>query len=93
MALANQFDMKEPQDFLRGLSNVLLEYELMKEDSDKPKMVRDPSTFERRTVNMSVLLAFIQDKRIEADTGVGRLRISRYLRLHDLPACCEFPPD
>ena len=40
MALANQFEVKEPQDYLRGLSNVLLEYELLKEDSDRPKMVR-----------------------------------------------------
>ena len=40
MALANQFDVKEPQDLLRGLSNVLSEYELMKEDSDRPKIVR-----------------------------------------------------
>ena len=32
MALANQFDVKEPQDLLRGLSNVLSEYELLKED-------------------------------------------------------------
>ncbi|KAI0713488.1 hypothetical protein C8Q76DRAFT_731597 [Earliella scabrosa] len=38
MALANQFDVKEPQDLLRGLSNVLSEYELMKEDSDRPKI-------------------------------------------------------
>ncbi|KAI8999053.1 hypothetical protein BD414DRAFT_533850 [Trametes punicea] len=38
MALANQFEVKEPQDFLRGLSNVLMEYELLKEDSDRPKM-------------------------------------------------------
>ena len=40
MALANQFDVKEPQDLLRGLSNVLSEYELLKEDADKPKIVR-----------------------------------------------------
>ncbi|KAH9857603.1 hypothetical protein C2E23DRAFT_770471 [Lenzites betulinus] len=38
MALANQFEVKEPQDYLRGLSNVLSEYELLKEDSDRPKM-------------------------------------------------------
>ncbi|KAH9890611.1 hypothetical protein C8Q73DRAFT_652646 [Cubamyces lactineus] len=38
MALANQFEVKEPQDYLRGLSNVLVEYELLKEDSDRPKM-------------------------------------------------------
>ncbi|KAI0355009.1 hypothetical protein OH77DRAFT_336517 [Trametes cingulata] len=40
MALANQFDVKEPQDFLRGLSNVLVEFDLLKEDSDRPKMMR-----------------------------------------------------
>lgn len=40
MALANQFDVKEPQDLLRGLSNVLSEYELLKEEGDKPKIVR-----------------------------------------------------
>ncbi|KAI0747603.1 hypothetical protein C8Q80DRAFT_1167608 [Daedaleopsis nitida] len=38
MALANQFDVKDPQDLLRGLSNVLSEYELLKEDSDRPKI-------------------------------------------------------
>ncbi|EIW60843.1 uncharacterized protein TRAVEDRAFT_165915 [Trametes versicolor FP-101664 SS1] len=38
MALANQFEVKEPQDYLRGLSNVLLEYELFKEDGDRPRM-------------------------------------------------------
>ncbi|RPD59200.1 hypothetical protein L226DRAFT_536209 [Lentinus tigrinus ALCF2SS1-7] len=38
MALANQFDVKEPQDLLRGLSNVMSEYELLKEDSDRPKI-------------------------------------------------------
>ncbi|KAI1784234.1 hypothetical protein LXA43DRAFT_902069 [Ganoderma leucocontextum] len=35
MALANQFDVKEPQDLLRGLSNVLTEYDLLKEETDK----------------------------------------------------------
>lgn len=40
MALANQFDVKEPQDLLRGIWNVLSEYELLKEDSDRPKIVR-----------------------------------------------------
>ena len=40
MALASQFDVKEPQDLLRGLSNVLSEYELLKEDGDRPKIVR-----------------------------------------------------
>ncbi|KAI0373263.1 hypothetical protein BV20DRAFT_938498 [Pilatotrama ljubarskyi] len=39
MALANQFEVKEPQDFLRGLSNVLVEFDLLKEDSDRPKMM------------------------------------------------------
>ncbi|KAL6307989.1 hypothetical protein BKA93DRAFT_726658 [Sparassis latifolia] len=38
MALANLFDVKEPQDLLRGLSNALNEYDQSKEDSDKPKM-------------------------------------------------------
>ncbi|TFK87912.1 hypothetical protein K466DRAFT_585970 [Polyporus arcularius HHB13444] len=38
MALANQFDVKEPQDLLRGIWNVLSEYELLKEDSDRPKI-------------------------------------------------------
>ena len=46
MALANQFDVKEPQDLLRGLSNVLSEYELLKEDSDRPKIVRTFSVTE-----------------------------------------------
>ncbi len=46
MALANQFDVKEPQDLLRGLSNVLSEYELLKEDSDRPKIVRLVLVFE-----------------------------------------------
>ncbi|KAH9915790.1 uncharacterized protein BXZ73DRAFT_92569 [Epithele typhae] len=38
MALANQFDMKEPQDLLRGLSSVLSEYDMLKEDGDKPRL-------------------------------------------------------
>ncbi|KAI0668474.1 hypothetical protein C8Q78DRAFT_1047317 [Trametes maxima] len=38
MALANQFEVKEPQDYLRGLEKVLGEYELLKEDGDRPKM-------------------------------------------------------
>lgn len=40
MALANQFDVKEPQDLLRGLSNVLTEYDLLKEETDKSRIVR-----------------------------------------------------
>lgn len=46
MALAHLFDVKEPQDVLRGFSNVLNEYDTMKdppkEDGDRPRMVRGP---------------------------------------------------
>ncbi|OBZ75827.1 hypothetical protein A0H81_04792 [Grifola frondosa] len=38
MALANLFDQKEPQELLRGLMNILNDYEFFKEDTDKPKM-------------------------------------------------------
>ena len=38
MALAHLFDVKEPQDLLRGLTNALIEYDTAKEDSDKPKI-------------------------------------------------------
>lgn len=42
MALAHLFDVKEPQDVLRGFSNVLNEYDTMKdppkEDGDRPRM-------------------------------------------------------
>ncbi|KAE9395810.1 hypothetical protein BT96DRAFT_825662 [Gymnopus androsaceus JB14] len=38
MSLANLLDMPQPQDFLRGLLNTLLEYDQAKEDTDKPKM-------------------------------------------------------
>lgn len=39
MALAHLFDVKEPQDLLRGLSNALNEYEMFKEDGEKSRMV------------------------------------------------------
>ncbi|EMD34407.1 hypothetical protein CERSUDRAFT_117283 [Gelatoporia subvermispora B] len=38
MALAHLFDVKEPQDLLRGLSNALNEYEMFKEDGEKSRM-------------------------------------------------------
>lgn len=56
MALANQFDVKEPQDLLRGLSNVLSEYELLKEDSDRPKIVRTFSVTELDSPFISCVL-------------------------------------
>lgn len=40
MSLAQSFDVKEPQDLLRGLLNALNEYETSKDDGDRPKMVR-----------------------------------------------------
>ena len=40
MSLANYFDVKEPQDFLRGLLNALAEFDQSKEEGDRPtKMV------------------------------------------------------
>lgn len=39
MSLAHSFDVKDPQDFLRGLSNALNEYDQSKEEGDRPKMV------------------------------------------------------
>ena len=39
MSLAHSFDVKEPQDFLRGLSNALNEFDLSKDDGERPKMV------------------------------------------------------
>ncbi|KAJ3877136.1 hypothetical protein F5051DRAFT_440839 [Lentinula edodes] len=38
MSLANLLDVPQPQDFLRGLLNTLLEYDQAKEDTEKPKM-------------------------------------------------------
>ncbi|KAH9948120.1 hypothetical protein B0H21DRAFT_821302 [Amylocystis lapponica] len=38
MALAHLFDIKEPTDLLRSLSNALNEYESSKEDSDRPRI-------------------------------------------------------
>jgi len=38
MSLAHTFDVKEPQDLLRGLTNALNEYDQSKGDDDKPKM-------------------------------------------------------
>jgi hypothetical protein len=38
MSLASLLDMPQPQDFLRGVLNTLLEYDQAKEDTDKPKM-------------------------------------------------------
>ncbi|OCH85224.1 hypothetical protein OBBRIDRAFT_821607, partial [Obba rivulosa] len=40
MALAHLFDVKEPQDLLRGLLNALNEYDMFKEDGEKPRMQR-----------------------------------------------------
>ena len=40
MSLANSFDVKDPQDFLRGLSNALNEYDQNKDDGERLKMVR-----------------------------------------------------
>lgn len=42
MSLAHSFDVKDPQDLLRGLQNALNEYDQSKEDGDKPKMVYQP---------------------------------------------------
>ncbi|KAF9072871.1 hypothetical protein BDP27DRAFT_1319546 [Rhodocollybia butyracea] len=41
MSLANLLDVPQPQDFLRGLLNTLVEYDQAKEDPDKPK-IRQP---------------------------------------------------
>ncbi|KAI0345078.1 hypothetical protein BDW22DRAFT_1325573 [Trametopsis cervina] len=38
MSLAHSFEVKDPQDFLRGLSNALNEYDQSKEEGDRPKM-------------------------------------------------------
>ncbi|KAI0692209.1 hypothetical protein BC835DRAFT_1278059 [Cytidiella melzeri] len=38
MSLAHSFDVKDPHDFLRGLSTALNEYDQSKEDGDRPKM-------------------------------------------------------
>ncbi|GJE87965.1 hypothetical protein PsYK624_040480 [Phanerochaete sordida] len=38
MSLANYFDVKEPQDLLRGLLNALMEFDQSKEDGERPKM-------------------------------------------------------
>ena len=54
MALASQFDVKEPQDLLRGLSNVLSEYEMLKEDGDKPKIVRTCSFLDTAVIHASM---------------------------------------
>ena len=46
MALAHLFDVKDPADLLRGFSNVLNEFEGLKDitkekdESDRPRMVR-----------------------------------------------------
>ncbi|KAJ3728603.1 hypothetical protein EV361DRAFT_203834 [Lentinula raphanica] len=38
MSLGNLLDVPQPQDFLRGLLNTLLEYDQAKEETEKPKM-------------------------------------------------------
>ena len=40
MSLAHSFDVKEPQDFLRGLQHTLNEFDQSKEEGERPKMVR-----------------------------------------------------
>ena len=39
MSLSNLLDMNSPQDLLRGLTNIMNEYDQSKEDNDKSKMV------------------------------------------------------
>lgn len=40
MSLSNLLDMNSPPDLLRGLTNIMNEYDQSKEDNDKSKMVR-----------------------------------------------------
>lgn len=40
MSLANYFDVKEPQDFLRGLLNALNEFDQAKEEGERTRVVR-----------------------------------------------------
>ena len=39
MSLSNLLDIHQPQDLLKGLLNVLTEYDQAKEENDKRKMV------------------------------------------------------
>jgi hypothetical protein len=39
MSLSNVLDINQPQDLLRGLLNIISEYEQNKEDGEKPRMV------------------------------------------------------
>ena len=47
-SLANSFDVKDPQDFLRGLTNALNEYDQSRDEGDRTKMVATLQTL--RTV-------------------------------------------
>ncbi|KAH8100215.1 hypothetical protein BXZ70DRAFT_893519 [Cristinia sonorae] len=38
MSLAHSFDVKEPQDLLRGLLNAMTEYETSKDEGERPRM-------------------------------------------------------
>ena len=54
MSLAHSFDVKEPQDLLRGLLNALNEYETSKDEGERPKMVRQYLIFEGRASDSSM---------------------------------------
>ena len=40
MSLSNLLDMNSPPDILRGLTNIMNEYDQSKEDNDRSRMVR-----------------------------------------------------
>ena len=44
MSLSNLLDIQQPQDLLRGIMNIMTEYEQSKEEGERPKKVRTTRT-------------------------------------------------
>lgn len=59
MSLSNLIDIHQPQDLLKGLLNVLTEYDQAKEENDKRKMVPFIYYLESFVINMVQCVAAI----------------------------------
>lgn len=74
MSLAHSFDVKEPQDFLRGLSNALSEFDQSKEDGERPKMVCAIGFASYLIADMNPQAFAIQVREAKTTTGRDGLR-------------------
>jgi hypothetical protein len=76
MSLANYFDVKEPQDFLRGLLNALAEFDQSKEEGERPKMVSLLITRYRQAVNRNLKRSLFRSGRPKRQLGATDYAIS-----------------